>query len=149
MSLQLTKQLLAVLLPRYGSGRIPCNTPASLLGRLQTRFGVGFRLKLQKLRAKPNMGERRIKFVEATIQPLKQLLADDDPYVRKTAAFCVAKLYDHDRKLVERSDLILQLNDMLKDDNPTVVSSALAALTDLWERSNSITLTIDYKSASK
>ncbi|EEH44061.1 uncharacterized protein PADG_00350 [Paracoccidioides brasiliensis Pb18] len=88
-------------------------------------------------------------FVEATIQPLKQLLADDDPYVRKTAAFCVAKLYDHDRKLVERSDLILQLNDMLKDDNPTVVSSALAALTDLWERSNSITLTIDYKSASK
>ncbi|EEH38956.2 AP-2 complex subunit beta [Paracoccidioides lutzii Pb01] len=88
-------------------------------------------------------------FVEATVQPLKQLLADDDPYVRKTAAFCVAKLYDHDRKLVERSDLILQLNEMLKDDNPTVVSSALAALTDLWERSNSITLTIDYKSASK
>ncbi|OJD27873.1 hypothetical protein ACJ73_00732 [Blastomyces percursus] len=89
------------------------------------------------------------KFVEATVQPLKFLLGDDDPYVRKTAAFCVAKLYDHDPRLVEKSDLIYQLNEMLKDDNPTVVSSALAALTDLWERSESIQLTIDYKSASK
>ncbi|KAL2363645.1 hypothetical protein RJZ56_003426 [Blastomyces dermatitidis] len=89
------------------------------------------------------------KFVEATLQPLKFLLGDDDPYVRKTAAFCVAKLYDHDPRLVEKSDLIYRLNEMLKDDNPTVVSSALAALTDLWERSESIQLTIDYKSASK
>lgn len=88
-------------------------------------------------------------FVQSTVQPLKFLLGDDDPYVRKTAAFCVAKLYEHDRKLVEKSDLILRLNEMLKDDNPTVVSSALAALTDLWERSDSIHLTIDYKSASK
>ncbi|KKZ57811.1 hypothetical protein EMCG_05562 [[Emmonsia] crescens] len=88
-------------------------------------------------------------FVESTVQPLKFLLGDDDPYVRKTAAFCVAKLYEHDRKLVEKSDLIPRLNEMLKDDNPTVVSSALAALTDLWERSDSIHLTIDYKSASK
>jgi len=88
-------------------------------------------------------------FVEATVQPLKSLLRDSDPYVRKTAAFCVAKLYDHDRKLVEDSDLIDRLNHMIKDDNPTVVSSALAALLDIWERSDSISLTIDYASASK
>ncbi|KAK2765169.1 hypothetical protein FQN54_008868 [Arachnomyces sp. PD_36] len=88
-------------------------------------------------------------FVEATIQPLKRLLNDSDPYVRKTATFCVAKLYDHDRKLVESSDLIDRLNRMLKDDNPTVVSSALASLMDIWERSDSISLTIDYPSASK
>lgn len=88
-------------------------------------------------------------FVEATVQPLKRLMTDSDPYVRKTAAFCVAKLYDHDKKLVENSDLIDRLNRMLKDDNPTVVSSVLAALTDIWERSESISLTIDYVSASK
>ncbi|KAK2788599.1 hypothetical protein FQN53_003451 [Emmonsiellopsis sp. PD_33] len=88
-------------------------------------------------------------FVEATVQPVKRLLVDPDPYVRKTAAFCVAKLYDHDRKLVEASDLIDRLNQMLKDDNPTVVSSALAALIDIWERSETISLTIDYASASK
>jgi vesicle coat complex subunit len=88
-------------------------------------------------------------FVEGTILPLKKLMADSDPYVRKTSAFCVAKLYDHDKYMVERSDLIERLNRMLKDENPTVVSSALAALLDIWERSESIKLTIDYPSASK
>ena len=76
-------------------------------------------------------------------------MSDNDPYVRKTSAFCVAKLYDHDKYLVERSDLIDRLNRMLKDENPTVVASALAALMDIWERSESIKLTIDYPSASK
>ncbi|BCR87563.1 putative AP-2 adaptor complex subunit beta [Aspergillus chevalieri] len=88
-------------------------------------------------------------FVEATIQPVKRLMSDMDPYVRKTAAFCVAKLYEHDRKMVESSDLIDRLNRMLKDENPTVVSSVLASLTDIWGRSETISLTIDYTSASK
>nr|POE54561.1 ap-2 complex subunit beta [Quercus suber] len=88
-------------------------------------------------------------FVEATTQPCKSLLKDPDPYVRKTAAFTVAKLYDHDRHLVENSDLIDRLNLMLRDDNAAVVSSALAALMDIWERSESIKLTIDYANASK
>ncbi|PGH13679.1 hypothetical protein AJ79_03528 [Helicocarpus griseus UAMH5409] len=90
-------------------------------------------------------------FIDKTVQPLRYLMEDPDPYVRKTAAFCVAKLYDHDRKLVSspQCDLIPRLNEMLKDDNPTVVSSALAALTDMWERSDAIELGIDYKSASK
>ena len=88
-------------------------------------------------------------FVEATFQPLKRLMQDSDPYVRKTAAFCVAKLYEHDKKMVENSDLIDRLNRMLKDENPTVVSSVLASLVDIWGRSESISLTIDYTSASK
>jgi AP-2 complex subunit beta-1 len=88
-------------------------------------------------------------FVEATLKPLISLLKDPDAYVRKTATFCVAKMYDHDRRLVENSDLITLLNQMLRDENPTVVSSALAALMDIWERSESIKLTIDYASASK
>jgi AP-2 complex subunit beta-1 len=88
-------------------------------------------------------------FVEATVQPLQRLMTDSDPYVRKTAAFCVAKLYDHDKKLVEQSNLIDRLNKMLKDENPTVISSVLAALVDIWERSDTISLTLDYSSASK
>ena len=88
-------------------------------------------------------------YVEACLSLLRNLLRDPDPYVRKTAAFCVAKLYDHDKALVEASDLIDKLNSMLKDENPTVVSSALAALLDIWERSENIKLTIDYSSASK
>lgn len=89
-------------------------------------------------------------FVEASVQPVKRLLKDSDPYVRKTACFAVAKLYDHDRHLVENNtDLIQGLNNMLRDDNQTVVSSALASLMDIWERSETIKLTIDYASASK
>lgn len=88
-------------------------------------------------------------FVEAIVAPLRKLMTDGDPYVRKTAAFCVAKVYDHDKNLVEKSDLIDRLNRMLKDENPTVVASALASLMDIWERSESIKLTIDYASASK
>lgn len=88
-------------------------------------------------------------FVEGTVPHVKHLLKDSDPYVRKTAAFCVAKLYDHDKDLVERSDLIERLNSMLRDDNPTVVASALGALMDIWERSDAIKLTIDYGNASK
>ncbi|XXG95054.1 hypothetical protein Hte_001314 [Hypoxylon texense] len=88
-------------------------------------------------------------FVEATVPLVKRLLRDADPYVRKTAAFCVAKLYDHDKYMVEQSDLIDRLNQLLRDDNPTVVASALAGLMDIWERSDSIKLTIDYSNASK
>ncbi|KAH7131861.1 adaptin N terminal region-domain-containing protein [Dendryphion nanum] len=88
-------------------------------------------------------------YVESTVPQVKDLLKDSDPYVRKTAAFCVAKLYDHDRQLVEASSLIDMLNSMLRDENPTVVSSALAGLMDIWERSENIRLTIDYASASK
>jgi vesicle coat complex subunit len=88
-------------------------------------------------------------FVEATVPLVKRLLRDTDPYVRKTAAFCVAKLYDHDRQMVEKSDLIDRLNTLLRDDNPTVVGSTLASLTDIWERSDAIKLTIDYGNASK
>ncbi|KAK5093834.1 hypothetical protein LTR70_006085 [Exophiala xenobiotica] len=88
-------------------------------------------------------------FIEAAVGPLKQLMVDSDPYVRKTAAITVAKIYDHDKRLVEGSDLIDRLNRMLKDENPTVVATALSALQDIWERSENIKLTIDYTSASK
>jgi len=88
-------------------------------------------------------------FVEGTTGHLKKLMGDSDPYVRKTAALTVAKIYDHDKRLVEASDLIDRLNRMLKDENPTVVATALAGLQDIWERSENIKLTIDYGSASK
>lgn len=88
-------------------------------------------------------------YVETTLSAVKTLLRDNDPYVRKTAAFCVAKLFDHDKQVVEKSNLIDRLNSLLRDDNPTVVASALASLMDIWERSDHIKLTIDYSNASK
>ena len=41
------------------------------------------------------------KITEYLCDPLQRCLRDDDPYVRKTAAVCVAKLYDINAELVE------------------------------------------------
>ena len=87
-------------------------------------------------------------FVEATVGPLKKLMVDGDPYVRKTAAMTVAKIYDHDKRLIENSDLIDRLNRMLKDENPTVVAISQATHKDIWERSEKIKFTIDQTNAS-
>lgn len=53
--------------------------------------------------------------------PLKNCLKDEDPYVRKTAALCVAKLHNINAQLVEDQGFLDQLRDMLSDSNPMVV----------------------------
>ena len=61
----------------------------------------------------------------------------------------MAKLYDHDRQLIEGTDLIDRLNALLSDDNATVIANALASLVDIWNRSDSVKLSLDYSNASK
>lgn len=85
----------------------------------------------------------------ALVDPLRHSLKDSDPYVRKTAAICVAKLYMHDRKLVDRQGFIGMLRDLLADGNPTVVANAVAALTEISERSDNIQLKLNLTIASK
>lgn len=41
------------------------------------------------------------KITEYLCEPLRKCLKDDDPYVRKTAAVCVAKLYDISSSMVK------------------------------------------------
>lgn len=74
------------------------------------------------------------------VDPLRHALKDRDPYVRKTAAIAVAKVYMHDRRVVERADFITGLRDLLMDSNPTVIANAVAALTEISERSENIHL---------
>ncbi|KAK9362799.1 Clathrin/coatomer adaptor, adaptin-like protein [Lipomyces starkeyi] len=88
-------------------------------------------------------------FNEALVDPLGRLLRDPDPYVRKTAAFGVAKLWASDASLVEKSGLIEGVNQLLVDSNPTVVSAGLAALTDITDKSEGMKLAIGYQDASK
>lgn len=63
--------------------------------------------------------------------PLKDSMRDEDPYVRKTAAICVAKLYEINPQKVETLDLVDGLVQMLSDGNSMVVSNAVAALSDI------------------
>ena len=73
------------------------------------------------------------KITEYLCDPLAKCLKDDDPYVRKTAAICVAKLYDINGELVEDREFIGTLNDMIADSNPMVVANAVAALSEIRE----------------
>lgn len=81
--------------------------------------------------------------LQALVEPLRHCLKDRDPYVRKTAAICVAKMYMHDRRIVEREHFVTALRDLLMDPNPTVIANAIAALTEISERSDNIHLRLN------
>jgi len=63
---------------------------------------------------------RAEKIIDYLCDPLQKCLRDDDPYVRKTAALCVAKLYDLKPELVMDNGFLDQLKDMVADSNPMV-----------------------------
>ncbi|KAJ2483092.1 hypothetical protein IWW56_000612 [Coemansia sp. RSA 2131] len=87
--------------------------------------------------------------IESLIDPLRHCLRDRDPYVRKTAAMAVLKLYMFDRSLVEEEKFLDMLKDLLADSNPSVVANAVAALTEVSERSPHIKLKLNMKIAGK
>ena len=72
---------------------------------------------------------------EYLCEPLSRCLRDEDPYVRKTAAVCVAKLYDISPELVEDRGFLDILRDLISDANPTVVANAIAALNEIADAS--------------
>lgn len=73
------------------------------------------------------------RITEYLCEPLKDALVDEDPYVRKTAAICVAKLYDIAPEMVEDDNFIGMLENLLSDGNSMVVSNAVAALIEISE----------------
>merc|ERR1719265_2787419 len=68
---------------------------------------------------------------EYLLEPCRKSCKDSDPYVRKTAAICIAKLYDINPELVEVNRFIEILRDMLGDQNPMVVANAVASLCEI------------------
>lgn len=53
------------------------------------------------------MGCIRVKKInEYLIEPLKKLLNDEDPYVKKTAIMCVPKVYEITPDLIEKNEII-------------------------------------------
>ncbi|KZS99285.1 Adaptor protein complex beta subunit [Sistotremastrum niveocremeum HHB9708] len=86
---------------------------------------------------------------KAMIDPLRHCLQDKDPYVRKTAAMCVAKIASYDLKILEKEEFFPLLKDLLLDPNPVVVANAVAALTELSEKTKSVSFGLDLQAASK
>ncbi|KAK7479968.1 hypothetical protein BaRGS_00028795 [Batillaria attramentaria] len=75
------------------------------------------------------------KITEYLCEPLRKCLKDEDPYVRKTAAVCVAKMHDINAQLVEDQGFLDLLRDLLSDSNPMVVANAVAAISEILETS--------------
>lgn len=67
------------------------------------------------------------KITEYLCEPLRKCLKDEDPYVRKTAAVCVAKLHDINAQLVEDQGFLDTLKDLISDSNPMVSCSVHSA----------------------
>ncbi|XP_003384157.1 PREDICTED: AP-1 complex subunit beta-1-like [Amphimedon queenslandica] len=75
------------------------------------------------------------KITEYLCDPLRKCLKDEDPYVRKTAAVCVAKLHDINSQLVEEQGFLDLLRELLSDSVPMVVANAVASLAEISETS--------------
>ena len=73
------------------------------------------------------------RITEYLCEPLKDALKDEDPYVRKTAAICVSKLYDIAPDLVEDTDFLNVLASGLNDGNALVLSNTVAAIAEISE----------------
>ncbi|KAI0928752.1 hypothetical protein AcW1_005905 [Taiwanofungus camphoratus] len=86
---------------------------------------------------------------EELTEPLRHCLKDRDPYVRKTAAICVAKLYTADPRKAEKGGFVEMLRDLLLDSNATVVANAVAALSEIGDRQDGVIFKLNLTVANK
>ena len=66
-------------------------------------------------------------------EPLRKTLRDESPYVRKTAAICVAKLFDLAPANCLENGFLEILQELIGDPNPMVVANAVTALSEISE----------------
>ncbi|RDX56859.1 Adaptor protein complex beta subunit [Lentinus brumalis] len=87
--------------------------------------------------------------IENLTDQLRHCLKDRDPYVRKTAAICVAKLYTADPRKAEKGGFVEMLRDLLLDSNATVVANAVAALSEIGDRQDGVIFKLNLTVANK
>ncbi|KAK3377196.1 adaptin N terminal region-domain-containing protein [Lasiosphaeria ovina] len=73
------------------------------------------------------------KMVDYMEEPLRKTLRDESPYVRKTAAICVAKLFDLNPSMCLDNGFLEILQELIGDPNPMVVANSVQALSEIAE----------------
>jgi len=76
------------------------------------------------------------RITEHLCDSLKDCLNDSDPYVKKTAALAVGKLYQTSPRLVKDHNFIKTLQGLLLDGNAIVVANACATLIEISRSAN-------------
>lgn len=74
------------------------------------------------------------KMVDFMNIPLRNTLKDESPYVRKTAAICVAKLFDLNPEMCIEEGFLDRLKELMDDSNPMVIANAVSALADIQDQ---------------
>ena len=69
--------------------------------------------------------------LEYLLGPLVDAMNDEDAYVRKTAAMCVAKVYEINPQKISDLGILDKLKELLFDQNGFVVSNAVAAVSEI------------------
>jgi AP-1 complex subunit beta-1 len=73
------------------------------------------------------------KMIDYIEEPLRKTLRDESPYVRKTAALCVAKLFDMNPSMCIENGFVETLQELVGDPNPMVVANSVTALVEISE----------------
>ena len=76
-------------------------------------------------------------------EPLKQALNDSDPYMSKTAAVCVARMFSSSPSVVIEAGLLNYLKELLRNGNPAVVANTLASCMYISEYSIGFKFRVD------
>ncbi|EPQ04087.1 AP-2 complex subunit beta [Myotis brandtii] len=71
------------------------------------------------------------KMTEYLHEPLPKCLKDEEPHVQKTAAVCMAKVYDINAQMVEDQGFLNSLCDLIADSNLMVVANVVAVLSEI------------------
>ncbi|PVV04470.1 hypothetical protein BB560_001037 [Smittium megazygosporum] len=72
-----------------------------------------------------------IEILDYIIDPLRRCLHDNDAYVRKTSAVCVAKVYELSPDIAMEYNLVDTVKDMITDRNALVVADAVSSLREI------------------
>lgn len=83
------------------------------------------------------------RIVEYLAEPLRRSVKDKDPYVRKTAAVAIAKLFDLNKQMAIDQGFVECLEELLTDDNPMVVANAVKSLSEIAENCEEVELTFN------
>ncbi|TID18613.1 hypothetical protein CANINC_003863 [Pichia inconspicua] len=89
------------------------------------------------------------KMVDYITIPLKRTLRDDNPYVRKTAVICVAKLFELNPTVCMEQGFLNILVELIDDPNQMVVANTVASLLEISKITQKDVLKMDSKVLSK
>lgn len=122
----------------------PLNVKPSLFAlNFYSRFAEDLNPALRALAVKTVTSVNVKEFVKLGFTIAKKLISDKNPHVRTNAAFSVARLFQYDNEKTVAVGLIDDLNQLLYDENQTVVANALAVLSSITDTSPSLNLAID------